>query len=484
MKRVVCLTAVVVMLGGSSLTWAQDALIGVQDASWSVHLYNRATDTTTAVATYLHDPNLVVEAVGTERDGLIGGNGTLYAFDGATDSAGSPIGTVMGHFSAIEALANGDALVAPTVNVFRYDGASGVLNPGTPILGGAVQDMCALPGGDALAALSGFSGSLWVYDAATQAFLANHVGSYMGSTYALEALPNGDALVGVSTGNGSLFVYDGASQTLLSTAVGSYMGTIYAVEALPNGDALVAISGGNGELWVYDGTTGALRSGAIGTVMGTITAVTSLGNGDALIGTADQGLWRYDGASGHLAGSALLWGPSEYIVALPNGDALIYNAGMNGSLYVYYADTQTMSGTIGSYMGGLEDMVSLGNGDALLGVTETNGSVWRYDGTAGTWVGGRLMSYAGKITGIAVLALAPQTCLDIWQAGQGMATDLNQDCVINLHDFSLFAADWLVSYDPLIEEIPADWNEDDIVDIIDVSTLAGDWLDSNDPEKP
>ena len=53
----------------------------------------------------------------------------------------------------------------------------------------------------------------------------------------------------------------------------------------------------------------------------------------------------------------------------------------------------------------------------------------------------------------ATVVSLPQTCAEVWAAGQGMAADLTgpggvPDCVVNLLDFAEFANWWLVSNDP------------------------------------
>lgn len=57
-------------------------------------------------------------------------------------------------------------------------------------------------------------------------------------------------------------------------------------------------------------------------------------------------------------------------------------------------------------------------------------------------------------------------------------TDLNDDCIVNYEDFSIFALDWLHE-DPNIINSETDFNSDDVVDLDDLALFASDWLDTS-----
>jgi len=56
-----------------------------------------------------------------------------------------------------------------------------------------------------------------------------------------------------------------------------------------------------------------------------------------------------------------------------------------------------------------------------------------------------------------------------------ISANLNQDCIVNLLDFSMFAADWLAE-DPNIADPNCDFNQDDIVDVNDLIIFVDQWL--------
>lgn len=50
--------------------------------------------------------------------------------------------------------------------------------------------------------------------------------------------------------------------------------------------------------------------------------------------------------------------------------------------------------------------------------------------------------------GVSVVLVVPTTCADVIAEGHGLATDLNEDCRVNLEDLALVAADWMRCVDP------------------------------------
>ena len=90
-------------------------------------------------------------------------------------------------------------------------------------------------------------------------------------------------------------------------------------------------------------------------------------------------------------------------------------------------------------------------------------------------------------------------CIDVWESGVGIASDLNHNCYVELGDVILLAAEWLRCNEPsdtdceetpaltcgelwaLEQGIHADLSQDCYVDAIDFSILADDWMRCNDP---
>ena len=46
---------------------------------------------------------------------------------------------------------------------------------------------------------------------------------------------------------------------------------------------------------------------------------------------------------------------------------------------------------------------------------------------------------------VALAHFTPADCADVWQRGQGLAADINQDCYVNFLDFAMMAGQWLDS---------------------------------------
>ena len=91
------------------------------------------------------------------------------------------------------------------------------------------------------------------------------------------------------------------------------------------------------------------------------------------------------------------------------------------------------------------------------------------------WVYGHLTDM--RIIDLSEPFVEPQNCLEVWQKGYGMPTDLNANCYIEWSDFSMFAFQWL-STDC---QATADFDGNCLVDWGDFSIFAGTWLDCNDP---
>ncbi|MFH1614069.1 MAG: DUF6259 domain-containing protein [Planctomycetota bacterium] len=73
----------------------------------------------------------------------------------------------------------------------------------------------------------------------------------------------------------------------------------------------------------------------------------------------------------------------------------------------------------------------------------------------------------------------PQNCVEVWQQGFGMATDVNHDCNINLSDFSAIAQGWLTCDE---EGLESDFDQDNCINFGDLKLFVDDWLICNDPE--
>ena len=87
----------------------------------------------------------------------------------------------------------------------------------------------------------------------------------------------------------------------------------------------------------------------------------------------------------------------------------------------------------------------------------------------------------GRIVDVKIIdlddALVPSTCAEVWSMGYGMQTDLDQSCLVDWGDFSVFASNWLATNCGN----PADFDGTCLVDWGDFSIFAGTWLDCNDP---
>lgn len=57
----------------------------------------------------------------------------------------------------------------------------------------------------------------------------------------------------------------------------------------------------------------------------------------------------------------------------------------------------------------------------------------------------------------AVVPTAASTCEEVWEYGQGLAADLNQDCYVNTSDYAMYLSDWITCNDPEDPECAVTW---------------------------
>jgi serine protease len=78
--------------------------------------------------------------------------------------------------------------------------------------------------------------------------------------------------------------------------------------------------------------------------------------------------------------------------------------------------------------------------------------------------------------------VTPHNCSAVWVMGQGLAGDLDRDCVVYFKDMELLAAQWLAACDSTNAWCSgADLSQLGTVDFRDFAPLASDWLICNDP---
>jgi hypothetical protein len=78
-----------------------------------------------------------------------------------------------------------------------------------------------------------------------------------------------------------------------------------------------------------------------------------------------------------------------------------------------------------------------------------------------------------------------QDCNDVQAGGDGLVSDINGDCYVNLLDVEIMADYWLhTDCAGLGDCEKADFEPDGDVDFVDFSDLAVDWMSCNDPQDP
>ncbi|KKS44676.1 MAG: hypothetical protein UV05_C0002G0008 [candidate division CPR1 bacterium GW2011_GWA2_42_17] len=263
-----------------------------------------------------------------------------------------------------------------------------------------------------------------------------------------------DLLVANEAGN-SVLRYDGITGAALGAFVAAGSGGLTSPEDIKFGsDGNLYVACYSGTIKKYNGTTGAYIGNFVTAGSGGLANIIGMAFGpDNNLYVADfigSSVKKYNGSTGAYmgdfvaTGSGGLTNPRDikfgpdgnlYIASMSTYSVKRYNGikryGFDGT----YIDTFTLPG---SYAGA--GTYDLGNGpDGLLYAVEAAARVTRSAGTS------PFLSLSFVPSAIVWTPFVPQTCEDIWLLNMGMATDLNEDCVVDFLDFAVMAQNWLVS---------------------------------------
>jgi hypothetical protein len=115
------------------------------------------------------------------------------------------------------------------------------------------------------------------------------------------------------------------------------------------------------------------------------------------------------------------------------------------------------------------------NGDGVV-----NGSSFTLDSIQLFGPNSDAVVYVDKIMHNATGSIILETCADIWENGNGIISDLNEDCYVDIADLCLLANDWLTTdsqYDI------AGTQTAETIDFSDFSVISNSWFNCNDPQQ-
>ncbi|OHB44049.1 MAG: hypothetical protein A2Y13_02290 [Planctomycetes bacterium GWC2_45_44] len=300
-----------------------------------------------------------------------------------------------------------DLLVANEAgnSVLRYDGITGAALGAFVAAGsgGLTSPEDIKFGSDGNLYVACYSGTIKKYNGTTGAYIGNFVTAGSGG------LAN---IIGMAFGpDNNLYVADfiGSSVKKYNGSTGAYMGDFVATGSGGLTNPRDIKFGPDGNLYIASMSTYSVKryNGTTGAYIDDFVPITSLGQ----------------------QASAIMFREALYVSNMANNQIKRY--GFDGT----YIDTFTLPG---SYAGA--GTYDLGNGpDGLLYAVEAAARVTRSAGTS------PFLSLSFVPSAIVWTPFVPQTCEDIWLLNMGMATDLNEDCVVDFLDFAVMAQNWLVS---------------------------------------